>query len=124
MDDADRNPRGGHRRARPADRRSQPARDPIRGRDRPRAGADGFAALRAPRYYKPAYARERTLEMMDGMAGDHLDPVVVAAVRRNVHDREWTLASMKHTGPKPGDEGMSRSPDSGLSERDQAMPGS
>ncbi|HKC90815.1 MAG TPA: HD domain-containing phosphohydrolase [Candidatus Limnocylindria bacterium] len=88
------------------------------------AAADVFDALTAPRYYKPAYTLERTLEMMDGMAGDHLDPVVVAAVRRNVHDLEWTLDSMKHTWPKPGDEGMSRSPDSGLSERDQAIPGS
>jgi hypothetical protein len=54
------------------------------------------------------------------MAGDHLDPTVVAAVRRNVHDLVWTLDSMKHTWPKPGDEGMSRSPETGLSERDQA----
>ncbi len=83
------------------------------------AAADVFDALTAPRYYKPAYTLERTLEIMDGMAGDHLDPAVVAAVRRNVHDLEWTLDSMKHTWPKPGDEGMSRSPESGLSERDQ-----
>jgi HD-GYP domain-containing protein (c-di-GMP phosphodiesterase class II) len=84
------------------------------------AAADVFDALTAPRYYKPAYTLERTLEIMDGMAGDHLDPVVVAAVRRNVHDLEWTLDSMKHTWPKPGDEGMSKSPETGLSERDQA----
>ncbi|MEK6226973.1 MAG: HD domain-containing phosphohydrolase [Chloroflexota bacterium] len=84
------------------------------------AAADVFDALTAPRYYKPAYTLEKTLEIMDGMAGDHLDPVVVAAVRRNVHDLEWTLDSMKHTWPKPGDEGMSKSPDTGLSERDQA----
>jgi HD-GYP domain-containing protein (c-di-GMP phosphodiesterase class II) len=84
------------------------------------AAADVFDALTAPRYYKPAYTLEKTLEIMDGMAGDHLDPAVVAAVRRNVHDLEWTLDSMKHTWPKPGDEGMSRSPDTGLSERDQA----
>src|SRR5205823_5752691 len=49
-----------------------------------------------------------------------LDPAVVAAVRRNVHDLEWTLDSMKHTWPKPGDEGMTAAPESGLSERDQA----
>ena len=84
------------------------------------AAADVFDALTAPRYYKPAYTLEKTLEIMDGMAGDHLDPVVVSAVRRNVHDLEWTLDSMKHTWPKPGDEGMSNSPESGLSERDQA----
>jgi len=84
------------------------------------AAADVFDALTAPRYYKPAYTLEKTLEIMDGMAGDHLDPAVVAAVRRNVHDLEWTLDSMKHTWPKPGDEGMTAAPGSGLSERDQA----
>src|SRR5206468_7988636 len=84
------------------------------------AAADVFDALTAPRYYKPAYTLERTLEIMDGMAGDHLDPAVVSAVRRNVHDLEWTLDSMKHTWPKPGDEGMTAAPDSGPSERDQA----
>jgi len=84
------------------------------------AAADVFDALTAPRYYKPAYTLARTLEIMDGMAGGHLDPTVVAAVRRSVHDLEWTLESMKHTWPKPGDEGMSISPDMGLSERDQA----
>ena len=83
------------------------------------AAADVFDALTAPRYYKPAYTLEKTLEIMDGMAGDHLDPTVVAAVRRNVHDLEWTLDSMKHTWPKPGDEGMSKSPETGLSERDR-----
>ena len=83
------------------------------------AAADVFDALTAPRYYKPAYTLEKTLEIMDGMAGPHLDPAVVAAVRRNVHDLEWTLDSMKHTWPKPGDGAMSRSPESGLSERDE-----
>ena len=84
------------------------------------AAADVFDALTAPRYYKPAYTLEKTLEIMDGMAGDHLDPTVVSAVRRNVHDLEWTLDSMKHTWPKPGDEGMGGAPESGLSERDKA----
>jgi len=84
------------------------------------AAADVFDALTAPRYYKPAYTLARTLEIMDGMAGGHLDPKVVAAVRRSVHDLQWTLDSMKHTWPKPGDEGMSKSPDTGLSERDRA----
>ena len=83
------------------------------------AAADVFDALTAPRYYKPAYTLARTLEIMDGMAGGHLDPTVVAAVRRSVHDLQWTLDSMKHTWPKPGDEGMSKSPERGLSERDQ-----
>jgi putative nucleotidyltransferase with HDIG domain len=84
------------------------------------AAADVFDALTAPRYYKPAYTLERTLELMDGMAGPHLDPVVVASLRRNVHDLEWTLDSMKHTWPKPGDPGMSGVSRAGLSERDQA----
>jgi HD-GYP domain-containing protein (c-di-GMP phosphodiesterase class II) len=84
------------------------------------AAADVFDALTAPRYYKPAYSLEKTLEIMDGMAGPHLDPAVVAAVRRNVHDLEWTLDSMKHTWPKPGEGALSKSADSGLSERDQA----
>ncbi|MGH2471553.1 MAG: HD domain-containing phosphohydrolase [Candidatus Limnocylindria bacterium] len=83
------------------------------------AAADVFDALTAPRYYKPAYTLEKTLEIMDGMAGDHLDPAVVSAVRRNVHDLEWTLDSMKHTWPKPKDEGMAEAPESGLSERDR-----
>jgi HD-GYP domain-containing protein (c-di-GMP phosphodiesterase class II) len=84
------------------------------------AAADVFDALTAPRYYKPAYTLEKTLEIMDGMAGDHLDPTVVAAVRRNVHDLEWTLDSMKHTWPRPDDEGMAAAPETGLSERDRA----
>jgi HD-GYP domain-containing protein (c-di-GMP phosphodiesterase class II) len=86
------------------------------------AAADVFDALTAPRYYKPAYTLKKTLEIMDGMAGAHLDPAVVAAVRRSVHDLQWTLDSMKHTWPKPGDEGMARSPDQGLSERDRGVP--
>jgi HD-GYP domain-containing protein (c-di-GMP phosphodiesterase class II) len=84
------------------------------------AAADVFDALTAPRYYKPAYTLEKTLEIMDGMAGDHLDPAVVTAVRQNVHDLEWTLDSMKHTWPKPDDEGMTAAPETGLSERDKA----
>src|SRR5947208_8489203 len=84
------------------------------------AAADVFDALTAPRYYKPSYPLEKTLEIMDRMACYHLDPAGVAAVRRNVHDLEWTLDSMKHTWPKPGDEGMTAAPESGLSERDQA----
>jgi HD-GYP domain-containing protein (c-di-GMP phosphodiesterase class II) len=86
------------------------------------AAADVFDALTAPRYYKPAYSLDKTLELMDAMAGDHLDPVVVAAVRRCVKDLEWTLESLKHTWPKPGDEGMG-SFQQPLSERDKAAAG-
>ena len=84
------------------------------------AAADVFDALTAPRYYKPAYSLEKTLELMDGMAGEHLDPAVVAAVRRSIHDLEWTLESLKHTWPKPGDEGMLSADSGRLSERDQS----
>src|SRR5438105_284685 len=72
------------------------------------------------RYYKPAYSLEKTLEIMDTMAGVHLDPAVVAAVRRSMKDLEWTLESLKHTWPKPGDEGMGSLQDAELSERDRA----
>jgi HD-GYP domain-containing protein (c-di-GMP phosphodiesterase class II) len=84
------------------------------------AAADVFDALTAPRYYKPAYSLEKTLELMDTMAGEHLDPDVVGAVRRSVHDLEWTLESLKHTWPKPGDEGMAAADSGSLSERDRA----
>jgi putative nucleotidyltransferase with HDIG domain len=83
------------------------------------AAADVFDALTAPRYYKPAYPLEKTLEMMDAMAGDHLDPEVVRAVRACVRDLEWTLESLKHTWPKPGEQGMSLLQDA-LSARDRA----
>ena len=79
------------------------------------AVADVFDALTAPRYYKPAYTLEKTLEIMDTMAGDHLDPQVVVALRKNIHDLEWTLESLKHTWPKPGDENIA----GGLSQRDE-----
>src|SRR2546425_12456424 len=85
------------------------------------AAADVFDALTAPRYYKRAYTLDKTLEIMDTMAGDHLDPDVIAAVRKAVHDLEWTLESLKHTWPKAGDESVARSQEapSALSERDQ-----
>jgi HD-GYP domain-containing protein (c-di-GMP phosphodiesterase class II) len=79
------------------------------------AVADVFDALTAPRYYKPAYTLEKTLEIMDTMAGDHLDPRVIAALRKNIHDLEWTLESLKHTWPKPGDQRIG----GGLSQRDE-----
>jgi len=84
------------------------------------AVADVFDALTAPRYYKPAYTLEKTLEIMETMAGDHLDPKVIAALRKNIHDLEWALESLKHTWPKPGAEALGRIPDGpGLSQRDK-----
>jgi HD-GYP domain-containing protein (c-di-GMP phosphodiesterase class II) len=85
------------------------------------AAADVFDALTAPRYYKPAYPLDRTLEIMDGMAGDHLDPKVMAAVHAAKPHLEAALAALKHTWPKPGDEGMGTIQEAaGLSERDRA----
>ncbi|HEY3127263.1 MAG TPA: HD domain-containing phosphohydrolase, partial [Candidatus Limnocylindria bacterium] len=87
------------------------------------AAADVFDALTAPRYYKPAYPLHRTLEIMDGMAGDHLDPKVMAAVHTARPHLEAALAALKHTWPKPGDEGMGTIQEAaGLSERDRAAP--
>ena len=88
------------------------------------AAADVFDALTAPRYYKPAYSLEKTLEMMGAMAGDHLDPEVVGAVRRCRQDLEWALESLKHTWPQPGEQGMAgvREAFGQLSARDRAGP--
>ena len=86
------------------------------------AAADVFDALTAPRYYKPAYPLEKTLEIMDGMAGAHLDPAVMAAVHRALPALEREIDALKSTWPKPGDEGMgsiSEAASGGLSERDQ-----
>ncbi len=85
------------------------------------AAADVFDALTAPRYYKPAYPLERTLEIMDGMAGGHLDRDVMAAVHRALPELARTLEEQKHTWPKPGDEGMGSIQEAagGLSERDR-----
>jgi HD-GYP domain-containing protein (c-di-GMP phosphodiesterase class II) len=84
------------------------------------AAADVFDALTAPRYYKPSYSLDKTLEIMDGMAGDHLDPKVIAAVHAALPHLEAALAALKHTWPKPGDEGMGTIQEAaGLSERDQ-----
>jgi hypothetical protein len=58
---------------------------------------------------------------MDGMAGDHLDPNVMEAVHVAQPHLEAALAALKHTWPKPGDEGMGTIQEAaGLSERDQA----
>jgi putative nucleotidyltransferase with HDIG domain len=84
------------------------------------AAADVFDALTAPRYYKPAYPIGKTMELMKGMAGDHLDPRVMDAVRRALPELERTLEELKPTWPKPGDEGMGTIAQaaSGVSERD------
>ncbi|MEP7003091.1 MAG: HD domain-containing phosphohydrolase [Chloroflexota bacterium] len=86
------------------------------------AAADVFDALTAPRYYKPAYTLEKTLEIMDGMAGTHLDPEVMVAVHRALPALEQEIAELKATWPKPGDEGMgsiAEAASGGLSERDR-----
>ncbi|HKY50131.1 MAG TPA: HD domain-containing phosphohydrolase, partial [Candidatus Limnocylindria bacterium] len=84
------------------------------------AAADVFDALTSPRYYKPAYPLDRTLEIMDGMTGDQLDPKVMAAVHAALPHLEAALAALKHTWPKAGDEGMGTIQEAaGLSQRDQ-----
>ena len=84
------------------------------------AAADVFDALTAPRYYKPAYELNRTLEIMDGMAGDHLDPKVMEAVHRALPQLTKRLEELKGTWPKPGEQGMGSVIDAAgsLSERD------
>jgi putative nucleotidyltransferase with HDIG domain len=85
------------------------------------AAADVFDALTSPRYYKPAYSMDKTLEIMDSMAGDHLDPKVMAAVHTAKSHLEAAVIALKHTWPKPGDEGMGTIQEAaGLSERDDA----
>jgi HD-GYP domain-containing protein (c-di-GMP phosphodiesterase class II) len=85
------------------------------------AAADVFDALTSPRYYKPPYPVHRTLEIMDGMAGDHLDPKVMAAVHAAQPHLEAALEALKPTWPKPGDEGMGSIQEAaGVSERDRA----
>jgi putative nucleotidyltransferase with HDIG domain len=89
------------------------------------AAADVFDALTAPRYYKPAYSLEKTLEIMDGMAGAHLDPVIMAAVHRALPELERAIDELKATWPKAGDEGMgsiAEAASGALSERDQKTP--
>ena len=85
------------------------------------AAADVFDALTAPRYYKPAYPLDKTLEIMDGMSGDHLDPRVMQAVHEALPELERTVEELKSTWPKPGDQGMGSVAQAAgaLSERDQ-----
>ena len=87
------------------------------------AAADVFDALSAPRYYKPAYSLEKTIEIMDGMAGAHLDPRVMAAVHRALPELERTIDELRPTWPKAGDAGMGSIAEaaSGVSERDQPI---
>ena len=70
------------------------------------AAADVFDALTAPRYYKPAYPLDKTLEIMDGMAGAHLDPKVMEAVHRALPQLEKNIDELRGTWPKAGDHGM------------------
>ncbi len=85
------------------------------------AAADVFDALTAPRYYKPAYPLAKTLEIMDGMAGDHLDPRIMKAVHDALPALEKAIEELKPTWPKPGDQGMGSVSEAagGLSERDR-----
>ena len=86
------------------------------------AAADVFDALTAPRDYKPAYTLEKTLELMDEMAGPHLDPAVVHAVHRALPQLERTIHELMPTWPQAGDEAMGSLAEAardGLSERDR-----
>src|SRR5207249_5011214 len=84
------------------------------------AAADVFDALTAPRYYKPAYPLDKTLELMDEMTGPHLDPRVMEAVRRAIPELARAMDELKSTWPKPTDEGMGTIAEAALSERDAA----
>ncbi|HYK97638.1 MAG TPA: HD domain-containing phosphohydrolase [Candidatus Acidoferrales bacterium] len=90
------------------------------------AAADVFDALTAPRYYKPPYPVNKTIEMMDGMSGSSLDPRVMQAVHVALPELEKALEELKSTWPKPGEGGMGSLAQaaSGLSERDEAESGS
>jgi hypothetical protein len=85
------------------------------------AAADVFDALTAPRYYKPAYPLDRTIEIMDGMSPDHLDPQVIKAVHDALPQLERTVEELKPTWPKPGDHAMGSISEAagGLAERDR-----
>jgi putative nucleotidyltransferase with HDIG domain len=86
------------------------------------AAADVFDALTAPRYYKPAYALGKTIELMDGMSGSHLDPAVMGAVHRALPELERAIDDLRSTWPQVGDEGMGSLAEaaSGSSARDVA----
>lgn len=103
--------------------RGLPAEDIVPGA-RIVAAADVFDALTAPRYYKAAYPIEKTLEIMDGMAGDHLDPAVMLALHGALPELRACLEELRESWPKPGDEGMGTIQEAAgaLSERDRARP--
>jgi len=103
--------------------RGLPGRDIVPGA-RIVAAADVFDALTAPRYYKAAYPIEKTLEIMDGMAGDHLDPAVMVALHGALPELRACLEELRDSWPKPGDEGMGTIQEAAgaLSERDQTRP--
>ncbi len=84
------------------------------------AAADVFDALTAPRYYKPAYPLDKTMELMKEMTGPHLDPRVMEAVRRAIPELARAMDELKSTWPKPTDEGMGTIAEAALSERDAA----
>ena len=86
------------------------------------AAADVLDALTAPRYYKPAYPLDKTIEIMDGMSGDHLDPRVMKAVHDAVPKLQAKIEELKSTWPKPGDQGMGSISEAAgaLSQRDQS----
>jgi HD-GYP domain-containing protein (c-di-GMP phosphodiesterase class II)/phosphoribosyl 1,2-cyclic phosphodiesterase len=65
------------------------------------AAADIFDALTAPRYYKPAYSLAKTLEIMDEITGEQLDPVVMKAVRRAMPELTRALEELRSTWPEP-----------------------
>ena len=85
------------------------------------AAADVLDALTAPRYYKPPYPLDKTIEMMDGMSGDHLDPRVMKAVHDAMPKLQAKIEELKSTWPKPGEQGMGSISEaaSALSQRDQ-----
>jgi hypothetical protein len=87
------------------------------------AAADVFDALTAPRYYKGAYSIETALEMIDSMAGAHLDEAVVRALHAALPLLRAAVNDLKWTWPRPGEGGMGsieEAADGGLSERDRA----
>ena len=75
-------------------------------------------AVRVP--IRAAYPIEKTLEIMDGMAGQHLDPRVMEAVHRALPNLQRMLEEMKPTWPKPGEHGGGTLAEAAeLSERDR-----
>lgn len=86
------------------------------------AAADIFDALTAPRYYKPPYPVEKTMQLMDAMSGDHLDPRVMEAVHRALPNLVKKMEELKSTWPKPGEGGMGTLAEAAeLSERDRTV---